>query len=183
MSEAYEEDMVRLASEMSLMEDADMDFDPYNLEDARDRIKQIETIVDEHLISDQVDTTTDALDSEPISNAQIREIFAVTEVRLSSKGSTPQLNNSGAQSYRERDSTDSIFSAFSLGPDTPLSGGKKKEQMQKDTVISLRWKLQWYQKKVVQQIEDTHEVSSPHCVLLRCRPVTYGSPVCPVPRY
>ena len=40
------------------------------------------------------------------------------------------------------------------------SGGKiRKEQMQKDTVISLRWKLKWYQKKVVQQIEQTHEVS------------------------
>jgi hypothetical protein len=159
MSEAYEEDMVRLASEMSLMEDSDMDFDPYHLDEARDKIKQIESIVDEHLISDQADTTPDAVDSEPISSAQIREIFAVTEVRMSSKGSTPLLNqNSG--SYRERDSADSIFSAFSMGQDTPLSGAKKKESMQKDTVISLRWKLQWYQKKVVHQIEETHEVSS-----------------------
>lgn len=160
----FDDEMVRLAAEMSLMDDTEMDFNPYDLEDTRKKIKKIENMVDEHLIADQVGTlTSPAVTSDPISNAQIREIFAVTEVRLSSKGSAPQLSLDKRPSFRERDSSESLFSVLSLGaPDLPdVTGTPPRNQHDRDeTIASLRWKLKWFQNKISRQIQRTHEVGN-----------------------
>ena len=153
-NEEYEEEMVRLASDISLMEESDLHWNPCNLDEGREKIKIIENIVDEHLISDN-NINTDGVDSEPISSAQIRDIFGINDNKTVQKGSLPQLSSNS--NLRERDSTDSFdrYSMFSQGGcDTP--SGRK--EISKDTIISIRWKLKWYQKHIVNQIEETHEV-------------------------
>jgi hypothetical protein len=159
MANSYDDEMMSLAAEMSLMEDAELDFDPHKLEDTREKIKDLEKLVDEHLIADQLESSPRVLDSQPISSAQIREIFAVTGVQMPSKGSTPQPGTS----YNDRDS-ESLFSALSEGVpalslrEPTTTPAKVKRPIQKDTIASVTWKLKWYQKKLVHQIEQTHEV-------------------------
>lgn len=156
----YDDETMRMAAELSLMED--MDFNPCNLEEAKRKIKQLEQLVDEHILADQIDTSPKALDSDPISTAQIREIFAVTEVRLASKNSAPQRGLSNDSAFR--DSSDSIFSALSHGPpdlslqDPWTMGSRSEGNSQKDTITSITWKLKWYQKKLTEQIQQTQEV-------------------------
>ena len=165
----YEDEMIKLASEMSLMEDFDLDWDPYNLEDARDKIKLMEELVDESLLSDGQfpEPQSNVVDSEPISSAQIREIFALSDNSHSNKTpgkSTPSaLGGYNLNGYR--DSTDSLdhFNPFLNGVETPVHLSRRpsalnKNGSNKETVLSIRWKLRWYQKKIVHQIQETHEV-------------------------
>lgn len=165
----YEDEMIKLASEMSLMEDFDLDWDPYNLEDAREKIKLMEELVNESLLSDGQfpEPQSNVVDSEPISSAQIREIFALSDNSHSNKTpgkSTPSaLGGYNLNGYR--DSTDSLdhFNPFFNGVETPVHLSRRpsalnKNGSNKETVLSIRWKLRWYQKKIVHQIQETHEV-------------------------
>ena len=160
----YEEEMIRLASEMSLMEDFELDWDPFNLEEAREKIKSIDELVEESLSTEPFsEPVSSRVNSEPISSAQIRELFALTDnptTNKSNKTGTPVVSYN-IQTYR--DSTDSLdrYSQFS-GVETPHMSRRpsnvKKDAPSKDTILSIRWKLRWYQKKIVNQIEETHEV-------------------------
>jgi hypothetical protein len=162
-----EDEMVRFAAELSLMEDADLEWDPYNLESMNDKINQFEHVVDEHILTldpKALDHLTKkgklALSSEPISDAQINDIFGIN--RHSSGGAasaTPRLSN--------RDSADSFdrLSLFSLNAfqDTPGPLNRQPSSMRnqtfKETAISIKHKIGWYQQKIIRQIEESQEVS------------------------
>lgn len=165
--DSYEEEMVRLAAEMSLMDVGDLEWDPYNLEAARDKVKNIEELVDEQLVA--ADNTFDSTPafSQPISNSQIRDIFALNDTMP--KGSSPALNTALQDSlaFRDRDSTDSLdrYSLYSHGHETPVQlsrrpSGIRRDPGARDTIASLKTKLRWYQKKIVGLIQETHEVCS-----------------------
>lgn len=173
IDDMYEDEMIKLASEMSLMEDFDLEWDAYNLEDGREKIKQMEELVDESLLSADHfhEPPNNRVDSTPISKAQILDIFALsnssttnTSTKTPGKSTTPTGASYNLTGYR--DSTDSLdrYSQFSQGVETPVhlsrrpSALRKDGTSNKDTVLSIRWKLRWYQKKIVDQIERTHEV-------------------------
>lgn len=167
--DVYEEEMIRLASEISLMDEGDLEWNPYNLEAARDKVKCIEDLVDEHLLAADhaFDSTPLSVDSEPISNAQIRDIFALNDTKPVARGSAPALNTANNYSNMAyRDSTDSLdrYSMYSHGQDTPVQlsrrpSGIRRDPAARDTIASIRGKLRWYQKKIVGLIEESHDVS------------------------
>lgn len=179
IDDMYEDEMIKLASEMSLMEDFDLEWDAYNLEDGKEKIKQMEELVDESLLSADHfhEPLSNRVDSTPISKAQILEIFALpdnnhTSAKTPGKSTTP-THGASYNLTGYRDSTDSLdrYSQFSQGVETPLHLSRRpsalrKDGASKDTVLSIRWKLRWYQKKIVDQIERTHEVRADYVHVL-----------------
>ena len=158
MENAYEQEMIRLAEEISLLDEYQLTWDPSNLNDTKDRVKIYEEIVDGHLgLHDGI--LQDNRSGSPISDLQIREIFGypveshvTTEERISttslSSFSQPNSDIGGIETqlnphHRRLDRR-------------PTTRGR--EQMIKETVHSICRSLRWYQNKIVRQIESSKEV-------------------------
>lgn len=143
----YEEEMIRLASEISLVEtiahendfEDDFGWGPTTLIETEEEIRQIEEFVDEHLTGcesvhdfNDEDDNNNIFDREshsfgdPLSNDLIADIFHVQKkVPLSKKGASPGntprvMFDDGSHSFRS-ESTDfaSPRSTFSGFPNTP----------------------------------------------------------------
>lgn len=173
----YEDEMVRLASEISLMDDLDFEWDPCNHEEARYKISYFEEIVDEHLAMTENFFDNCGVSGDPISEARIKDIFSVTESNLNEIDCREKLVQNPSvmsiSSLRGSNSTENMdkFSQYRENYDNShlsrLTFASKKERSVGDTITTIRAKLRWYQKKIVQQIESSNEVLGiEYCYLL-----------------
>jgi hypothetical protein len=159
----YFEEELRLAEEMSFLDEYDLYWDPANLSDTAGRVKMYEDIVNEQLLVLEPSLTLNNRqsgivskfsvedDSVPLPDSQIRDLF------FSSLDSSEKLGSND----------DSVkFSADNAGrnnmdysPTLSERRSASKEQKLKETVHSICRSLRWYQNKIVKQIESTSEVS------------------------
>lgn len=148
--EGFEEEL-RVAEEMSFLDEYDLYFDPTHLEDTKDRVKMYEDIVDEQLLI--LDTKTED-DNAPLRDSQIRDLFGFSSSLDSEKmlagGTAPR---SADENNRNNNPKSSDFSPVFLE-----RRSASKEQKLKETVDSICRSLRWYQNKIVKQIESTSEV-------------------------
>lgn len=132
----YEEEMVRLAAQISLMDEYDLDWDPRNLDLARDKIKLFEDIIDELVVRKDSAKTAGSVDPEPMTDSQVQELFAAKNY------SSESLGDLG---YAE------------LGGDSPYEDKPGRRSNTRGTIISIQGKLEWYQQKIVQQIKNSEQ--------------------------
>lgn len=172
----YEEEMIQLASNMSLADTFTDDFDeelhwnPRNLDVTKETIRLFEEIVDEQFTAERLSLENGGNYieeyGEPISDSAIKDMFFI-----------PSDRNQSVGSYNSDSSTHShLLAAHQSGLKGPTSptgpssmhqrdhinrrpSGRGREQKIKDTVQSISGKLKWYQNKIVQTIESTNEVS------------------------
>lgn len=151
--EGFEEEL-RVAEEMSFLDEYDLFFDPTHLEDTKDRVKMYEDIVDEQLLI--LDTKGDD-DNAPLRDSQIRDLFGFS----SSLDSDKMLAGGTAPPQPRGDDGNNRIT----GPKPPDYSptflerrSMSKEQKLKETVDSICRSLRWYQNKIVKQIESTSEV-------------------------
>ncbi len=130
--EGFEEEMVRLAEEISLQEGNHYRFDPYDLGDTFDQIRSMEEVMDSIAIDSQDDD-----DKDRLTNEQLREIFFMSD--------GPNFAGSSQFDTYYNDSTG-----------RPSSRGREKHIQ--DTVRVICQNLTWYRKKIVQEIEHSREV-------------------------
>ena len=126
--------MFRLVSEISLSEsdanDFDLNWNPNDLNDTKNKLRLYEEIVDDQLVLD--DTFPD---QTPLSEAQVQSIFY------------PDVSNSSP----------SVSNRLYTGDVSRRSFGIGREQRVKDVVSTISHNLRWYQNKIVQEIESTNE--------------------------
>lgn len=182
--DAYEEEMVRVVTEMSLMDDFDLEFDPSRLDIVADKLQLYQDLVDQHL------TTADNIClngfDEPISDAQIKDIFGIdTAAPAYSTAADPAAAPPGdpgeADFVDGADGADddlhgeelSLGGFESRGPTSELSAAARdvshKRRLTSESlansnniqnlVTTIGGKLRWYQKKIVDQISGTTTVS------------------------
>ena len=194
--ESVEEEMVRLAAEMSLMDDWDMDWNPHQLEEVQDKLQHYEDVVDEHLTT--ADNICDGY-GEPLTDAQIKDIFGIADNSGgngggsggrgrgqrdgASGGATPPLTNLdmrsssgspnplvmrlsdseanalGLMGLDEAESLRASITSAASGVERGVRSRRSKQARIKDSVATIRGKIRWFQKKIVHEIGNTHEVS------------------------
>lgn len=178
----YEEEMIRLASDMSLAEnfadeyDEELDWNPRNLDVTKETIRMFEEIVDEHITSERLSGENRNYFEdygEPISDSQIKDIFLLNEVAPSERNQSVGSYNSDSSihshliaaatnnSFAPKPATSSPGMTFHRDLQNRRPSGRGREQKIKDTVQTISGKLKWYQNKIVQTIESTSEVSKP----------------------
>jgi hypothetical protein len=162
-NEDYFEEELRLAEEMSFLDEYDLYWDPANLGETKDRVKMYEDIVDEQLLvtepsfalnnrpSGIVSKFSVEDDSVPLPDSQIRDLF------FSSLDSSEKLGSNDDSVKFSGDNTGRNNIDYS--PTLSERRSASKEQKLKETVHSICRSLRWYQSKIVKQIESTSEVS------------------------
>jgi hypothetical protein len=148
-SYVVEEEMVKLAEEMSLMDEFDLKFNPDNLNDTKYRLRVYEDIVDEHLgIKDREDEDSGC----PITDSQVRVLFYGNDGDdFFSRGSSVASISNRKEKDSSRRSSDRLFQPRRMS-------SRGREQKIKDTVQAICRSLKWYQSKIVSEIEATSEV-------------------------
>jgi hypothetical protein len=126
------EEQLRLAEEMSFLDEYELYFDPAHLQDTKERVKRYEDIVNEQLVILSED------EGAPLADAQIRDLF------FSSLDSDKMVS-------------DDSNKGFEYSPSNSERYTSQKDQKLKETVDSIRRSLRWYQHKIVKQIESTTE--------------------------
>jgi hypothetical protein len=181
----YEEEMMRLASEISMVEnlselddfDRELEWNPQNLDETEETIRIFEEIVDEHLICSEnanyIESSEDEGFGEPLSAAQMKDIYMMND---NSNDFDTQSNKSAASSYSDSFSprSSAFGSAVKSEAHSRVNSTKKdqnfnrrpsgrgRDQKIKDTVTTISSKLRWYQNKIAQTIESTSEVNWPN---------------------
>ncbi|KAJ1444152.1 hypothetical protein B484DRAFT_388928, partial [Ochromonadaceae sp. CCMP2298] len=160
MSDRYEEEMIRLASEISLMDDNDLEWDPDRLDDVVDKVKYFEEILDEHIFAGDINQPVDLLSKDqPMTDAQLYELFGSKRVP---DESIPRPGYSPTDSIGfpyQRDSSDLSGQKSSGGSSwgvteqrgpVPVSEAAPRSVSAKsrETVAGIRGKLKWFQQKV-----------------------------------
>ena len=154
-----EEEMIRLAEEMSLLDEYKLTWDPRNLDDTKDRVKIYEEIVDGHYDGLLQDMRSDS----PLSEQQIRDIFGYDTVTGSHvMGPTEdRTSTTSLSSYSQPLSELGGFDTMPSRSQRPVERRptvRGREQMIQDTVHSVCRSLRWYQEKIVKEIESSKEV-------------------------
>lgn len=170
-----EEEMIQLASNMSLADtfsedlDDELHWNPRNLDVTKETIRMLEEIVDEQFTAERLSLETGGYYledyGEPMTDSQIKDMFGVSHDRNQSVGSY----NSDSSTHSQLLAAAAGFGAKVTPPAGPSPhhrelvnrrpSGRGREQKIKDTVQSISGKLKWYQNKIVQTIESTNEVS------------------------
>lgn len=140
-----EEEMVRLAEEMSLIDEFDLQFNPQNLGETKGRLKFYEDIVDEHLGLRDREGELFYPDGR-VSDSQLKTLFY------------PNDEDFGSHASSRKGPT--------IKPTRISSRGR--EQKIKDTVGAICRSLKWYQTKILNEIEKSSEV----CLI--CQLQCYG---------
>lgn len=140
----FEEEMVKLAEEMSLLEECDLTWNSNNLDETKERLRAYEDIVDEHLGLREREYVEED-DGAPISDSQLKALFFGQ-----SEDDFSPPSRSGRRGTSSRRTSEHNMSRNST------RGG---EQKIKDTVNTICRSLRWYQTKIVNEIETTSEVS------------------------
>ena len=173
----YEEEMIQLASNMSLADTFSDDlydelhWNPRNLEDTKETIRMFEEIVDEQFTAERLSLENGGNYmedyGEPISDSQIKDIFFVPPDRNQSVGSYNSDSSTHSQllaaAAGQGFASKNVASPSGSSPHhrdliNRRPSGRGREQKIKDTVQSISGKLKWYQNKIVQTIESTNEV-------------------------
>jgi hypothetical protein len=140
-TDEYEE-QIKMAEELSFLDEYELYWDPTHLEDTKDRVKRYENIVNEQLFLMEDE-------GAPLADAQIRDLF------FSSLDSDKMI------------SEDSNVKPAEYSPTVSERISATREQKLKETVDSIRRSLRWYQGKIVKQIQSTNEVrNAMDCVYL-----------------
>lgn len=156
----YEEEMIRLAEEMSLLDEYNLSWDPRNLDDTKDRVKIYEEIVDGHLGVNE-DVLQDFSSSSPISELQIREMFGQYPTEAAGNVLDERVSTTSLSSFSHH--TNDLGGVLDLMQPHPRIERRHttrgREQMIQDSVHSICRSLRWYQNKIVKEIESSKEVS------------------------
>lgn len=177
--EEYFEEQLRLAEEMSFIDEYELTWDPTDLSDTKDRVKRYEDIVNEQLfILDKFIIEED--ETQPIPDSQIKDLFFQSldsndpsstgggGARNSHKLSLSDDSHHNHHHIHHRGSGGEIQLDYSptfserrsgSGLNAANNSTSNKEMKLKETVDSIRRSLRWYQNKIVKQIESTSEVS------------------------
>eukprot|EP01038_Epipyxis_sp_PR26KG_P008817 gene8817-11905_t len=179
-----EENMLRLATEISLVEmaqDQEMrrddvfDWSIQNLDEANNTVRLCEEIVDEHLsfgaateLGNWVDTNL----SDAMTEEQIKELFFLTGNKNDNKiestrsiATHPHQHHTHA--YKSKMSLgDLSFSKINLFRRSSGSSGRGKEEKSKHNVLTMSGKLRLFQSRIVQTIESTQPYDKDLATLL-----------------
>lgn len=138
IEENYDE-MVRLAEEISLLDEFNLHWNPNNLDEVFHQVSLFEQKLNDLM---GVGDSIKEIDQQPLSDAHIKELFGVD-----TNGFVDSKENSN----------------LSLDPfqDFYFEGYERKN---KDTIYSITKSLTWYKEKVVGEIARTSLVSLLHSV-------------------
>lgn len=132
--ESFEDEMIRLAEEMSLLDEFNLHWNPSNLDEVFHQIGSFEQKINDLMGMSDINRE---IEQQPLSDVHIKELF-------------------GLDGYYDSKENSNL----SLDPfqDFYLEGNERKNR---DTIYSINKSLKWYKEKVVKETERTSSVGGP----------------------